>query len=615
MVYDAEADGFLDSRWNDNDQQHRREIQQEQDEVERRMTAGGWYDGKQELLPDVFEEDYKGEFEYDGDNDVDDDVFHDAFDEEVGTGSADTGSAKQYDIAATTSSRPSIVRSGSMPSRVMSMSTDGATDDFQSCRESLNESIFGSENMDYEACTVERDDSISIGRYGQHVQSQSLPSSPIAEALSIGTQEDVEDDLAEDVFSAENVKELSMGEHLKDVNVFALERLSNRTVTGIMLMYYFVFLALFVYGLIFVFRETEQTYQMAIVPSGSNSGDDYICFPRANVNASSSLAATEEESLPCEPSPSITINQANLLANTVVVSDGLDVSNWRGNGALPGTPPFEAQNITTLSSFIIDGEALDYEANPELHTQWQNISAAIWLGVSGSNEATRTGITSAKLKLQFGRTDGLSWPRDTPDYVVLVAAHLYACLRGANCSSVGEYRSQLLQAPMGPSYGISPERSLSESGSIYSIVFNLPNSLLGSDTIQALAWRFVLHGDPNGVVSSCLAGENCVVTAVMENTWTNNAVQAIVDATLLVCYFCFFMWWITTLALCSGWPWKWAVEQRWLLILGVALSCYNNIYSVYLSIVHSYSNDYSFNQYDWFASYCFRQVCLLASIS
>ena len=61
----------------------------------------------------------------------------------------------------------------------------------------------------------------------------------------------------------------------------------------------------------------------------------------------------------CVPNTAVTVGEAVLLANTAVVSEGIEVSDWRGNGALPGTPPFFAQSITPPSSFIIDASALD----------------------------------------------------------------------------------------------------------------------------------------------------------------------------------------------------------------------------------------------------------------
>lgn len=183
----------------------------EQKEVERRMTAEGWYDGRQELLPD-------DAFDEDVDEEEDDDVFYDA----------------QYNIAATRSrsSRPSSVRSGLVISDI-----DIANDDFQSCRASLNESLFGSDDQfNMESVDIVRNDSISIGHYGHFLSSPS--SSAAAPSICAEDEEEKDEDGGSVIEEVQEVKEeieranltasarklLSMGAHIKDTNVFALER-------------------------------------------------------------------------------------------------------------------------------------------------------------------------------------------------------------------------------------------------------------------------------------------------------------------------------------------------------------------------------------------------------
>lgn len=605
IVYDIEHDEYRDVRWNEQpDQlaQERKDRRIEEDEVQKRMTAS--------VLPEMDGGDLDGS---------DDDSFY-SIDEDFEDEDEEESEMMFFDAASAMSPRSS--RAGSRPNSLVAevfAQSDLMTDDFQSCRGSISESTLGSDQVGITG----GDDNI-----GRSPSTTSLPipvpvpvpvpMPPQTNEIKKNEPDKFESEVIEKATLSRSAKKLlSMGNHIRDTNVFLLERLSNRTVLAIMTVYYSTFCVLIVYSLVFVYNESERTDQVAIVPGLTNSSagggyneTEYICFPRPQVNdtaekpvPSPEVDVTKPTNGTCVANTAITVGEAVLLANTVVVSEGIEVSDWRGNGALPGTLPFFAQSVTPPSSFIVDASVLDYDANPELHANWEDISAAIWYGYSPDSKQVTQGITQATLTWQFQRTDGQSWPDDTDNYPFPVNAHLYACTRGANCCSVGDYRQQLLQPAFGPSYIIYPRQSLDATGLIYSIAFDMPNSLVASDAIQAWAWRFVLHSDPNGAISSCLSGDDrCIINTSVRSARSDSRVMAIINAIFLVFYTTFFLWWIVTLLIFNGWPWTWPVEQRWLLMLGFGLSFYNNIYSVALEVAASYRDSYIFDEIHWFAS-------------
>eukprot|EP00978_Attheya_sp_CCMP212_P015699 scaffold40562_cov29-Attheya_sp.AAC.1 len=151
-----------------------------------------------------------------------------------------------------------------------------------------------------------------------------------------------------------------------------MELMSNRAVRIIMIIYYISFVVLF--GATFAtYKSTSTELQFAILQDGAD-GDEVLCFPN-----------TTNTSMPCKPSSGITVNQAKLLANTVIVSDGLNLTNWVGETALPGTLSFEAHNISG-GAFLVDNSTLSYDSNPELHYAWSDIRGAFWVGSNGDQD-------------------------------------------------------------------------------------------------------------------------------------------------------------------------------------------------------------------------------------
>ena len=589
IVYDAKNDDYCDVRWGEQPHPLSRSIEREA--VERRMTDGSGDDS-------FYSVDGDGDLSWIAEDGEDDDEEEDMF---------------FFDAPSRPSSRPNSVAVGVL------VLSDAISDDFefQSCRGSISESMNGGDRFSAGAAkgaAAAQDDDVSppvpVPLLVTPIDTSNK--SQAEEATSENEEGETimaEPEMEKAILSRSAKKLLSMGDHIKDTNVFLLERLSNRTVLGIMTAYYITFCLLIVYWVVSIYKDDQRTTPMSIVPgitstNSSITGGEakYTCFPHPQVNGTEDAAPLIMNDT-CVPNTAVTVEQAVLLANTVVVSNGIAVSDWRGNGALPGSPPFFAQNITPASSFIIDGSALDYDANPELHTNWDRITAAIWYGhYRGGNETTHE-ITKATLTWQFQRTDGQPWPSDTANYPMPMNAHLYACTQGANCSSVGNYRQQLLQPAFGPSYDIFPRQTLDPTGSVYEISFDMPNSLVASDVIEAYGWRFVLHNDPNGAIRSCLLGEDgCIINTLVESSMSGNQVMKIIDTIFLVLYLTFFLLWIVALLIFSGWPRTWPIEQQWLFVMGIGLSFYNNIYSVGLELAESRKVSYVFNEIHWFAS-------------
>lgn len=616
IVYDAENDDYCDIRWGEQPHPLPRSIEREA--VERRMTASNGdiihHAGTSPLspVPEDDEPDGSGDdsfYSVDGDCDL-------AWIAEDGEDDKEEEDMLFFNATSVVSpsSRPSS-RPNSVADGVLALSDTMPDDfDFQSCRGSISESMVGGDRYSAGAAkgaAAAQDDDVSppvpVPLLVPSIDTSNK--SPAEEATN--ENEKGEPEMEKAILSRSAKKLLSMGNHIKGTNVYLFERLSNRTVLGIMTAYYITFCLIIVYGVVSIYKDDQRTTPMAIVPgitstrtNSSITGGEtkYTCFPHPQVNGAGDAVPPMNGT--CVPNTAVTVEQAILLANTVVVSDGIAVSDWRGNGALPGSPPFFAQNIMPASSFIIDGSALDYDANPELHTNWDQITAAIWYGhYRGGNETTHE-INKATLTWKFQRTDGQPWPPDTADYPMPMNAHLYACTQGANCSSVGNYRQQLLQPAFGPSYDIFPRQKLDPTGSVYEISFDMPNSLLvASDVIQAYGWRFVLHNDPNGAIRSCLLGEHdCIVNTLVESSMSGNQVVKIVDVIFLVLYLTFFLLWIVALLIFSGWPRTWPIEQQWLFVMGIGLSFYNNIYSVGLELAESHKTSYAFSEIHWFAS-------------
>eukprot|EP00957_Ditylum_brightwellii_P056007 4244459-Ditylum_brightwellii.AAC.1 len=79
------------------------------------------------------------------------------------------------------------------------------------------------------------------------------------------------------------------------------------------------------------------SYPVALRPENAR-GDEKLCYYDCDGKCSHTPADYK-------PRNSATVDQADLLVNTVIVSDGINASDWTGNGAKPGSPPFSAHDI------------------------------------------------------------------------------------------------------------------------------------------------------------------------------------------------------------------------------------------------------------------------------
>lgn len=398
----------------------------------------------------------------------------------------------------------------------------------------------------------------------------------------------------------------SIGAHLKDSHVFTVEILSNRTIKAVMIVYYIIFVLLLVYGLS-EYRDTHVDVPLSIAPRGSDAAG----------NESALLCLPNPEDGTCEPDPSlapITLAESNLLSNTMLVSEGLNISNWIGDRAKPGTPPFSAHNKST-GAFLLDSSGLEYSANPDLHDVWEDLSGAFWFGSSRTEAMLQGGEVSrssrsVRVSLKFARPDGTSWPEGSADGTLPLTFHAYACLKGQDCSSVGSYRGQFLPTPNlwvpeRTPYRVEAALRLDGyNGSVVSASFDVPNTMVVEDVLDSVGWRFAASADPGGAVSACAAGDNCVVVAALTSRGTEAGYKARagVETAALICYFPYLVWWLVTACVRLGMNVKmWPLETIWLLFLGVGFLMYNGFLYVSISIKHL-QPDFVFKERLWAAA-------------
>jgi len=410
----------------------------------------------------------------------------------------------------------------------------------------------------------------------------------------------------------------SIGAHLKDSHVFTVEVLSNRTIKAVIVTYYVIFAALLAYDLS-EYRDTHSRIALSIVPPppevaalNGNESDPLLCVPNY-------------ETLTCDQNPSsapIKSSEASLLSNTILVSDGLNVSDWVGDRAKPGTPPFNA-HAKSSGAFLMNSSVLDYGANPDLHDVWSDLSGSIWLGSSRTTAWLEGGAVSRSarsvgLSFDFTRSDGSAWPDDTlSDGMGLpLTIHSYACLTGQDCTSIGSYRGQFLPTPNAwvperEPYRMNALLSLNEARNVLSARIDVPNTMMVDGVLDGSGWRFALGADPGGAVSACAAGaESCVVGVGLtaEGTKASFRVNAIIGCVALVVYLPYLIWWLVTVCKRLGTDVKtWPVEVFWLIFLGVGHLMFNGILITCISMYHLTST-FVFNERLWAAASIISQL-------
>eukprot|EP00978_Attheya_sp_CCMP212_P004003 scaffold8538_cov54-Attheya_sp.AAC.1 len=396
-----------------------------------------------------------------------------------------------------------------------------------------------------------------------------------------------------------------MGRHLTTTNVFTMELLSNRAVRIIMISYYIFFLVLF--GASFLtYQYTSSVQQFAIlqtvdVDQDGTTGDELLCFPQPNINNTET---------PCVANSVITVNQAELLANTVVVSDGLNLTNWVGEAALPGTPPFQAHSITA-GAFLVDDSILSYDCNPELHYAWSDIRGAFWVGHNGNRREGKRAksFRSVFIDLVFERPDGTPWPSNMTEEPFPIAIDAYACVRSGSdgCVSIGDFRDQFIHDDDNPS-AFNLEPIIKVDGSNYVVSMNIPNTMLLEDVIESTGWRIVALADPGGAVTDCAVGKNCIVYADVTAVDSNTFATIMIEVVILFIYTIYFSWWIYTVTSRLGMKLKkWHVEDKWVLILGVGFLMYNGFSYVTLQI-YLLTENFVFKEKMWAASVLLKQL-------
>jgi len=407
----------------------------------------------------------------------------------------------------------------------------------------------------------------------------------IADALAGEVEEDEEEDEEETLEDNSPVKLSSdkrdrpgrrfagIGSGILEKDVFLLEVVRDGKLGFAILIIYASLIASIV--LEYTFFNDNFTEQIPIaVLTNAPTGSRTICHTQPDGS--------------CKPFSALTVDQAVLLSNTIVVSDGINATDWDGDGARPDSPPFTATDISNVS-FIADSSVLVKSANPDLLPFWDDIVAVLWLGYDFTHVFSN--FTQPTFSIQLEQIDGEDWPTDLDDISFPVSIESYSCVLGGEnfCESVGNWRKFI-----NTNINTDPTREISRNifrTGLISFEYFVSNLLL-----ERNAWRFVLRDDPAGILTECLKESKCIASLVAEGVRSKAFAKTWVLFVLFAIYFIFFGSWIYLLWRRRGGMRVWKSENSWLFFIGVGYLLNVNIFQVGLFLSRLYGDSFVFSQ-------------------
>jgi len=367
---------------------------------------------------------------------------------------------------------------------------------------------------------------------------------------------------------------IGRGAQLKNRNTFALEVLPKIYIRIVIFAAYLVLLIMFCTDFFLYFTDIDFPFDASV-----RVNDTLVCYPKNN---------NDDES--CIRDEIITSAQAALLSNTVLVADGVNASEWDGQGAVDGSGPFSTFDIPS-HTFIADRSVLEKSANPELHMFWDNITSVLWHGYRGSTGADV--LDKISIKIRYTRFEG-EWPDEMANEKFPVSVQGYACVRGEDCDNVKNWRWSLIQ-----DYE-NVRESREVNGNTYTARIYLYNNLFNYNLIDSAGIRFVTSSDPGGAVSACLAQDNCKTSLVVTGIAFVEAYR-ITDLVTCVLFSLFYMLWVMRIIKLRKYM-KWPRDTRWFGILGTGVFLLQ-IGLVIPTITGVSESDYRFKEGSWLAFY------------
>jgi len=388
------------------------------------------------------------------------------------------------------------------------------------------------------------------------------------------------------------------GNSITDHYVFALEVVGDLQLRLVLATIYIVFITVVALENTLEFRNVHYSYPVALRPQSAR-GDEKLCYYDCDGKCSHTPADYK-------PRNSATVDQADLLVNTVIVSDGINASDWTGNGAKPGSPSFSAHDIS--QTFMNFPSSLNYDANPMMHSFWDDIVAVGWVGLVRDDLQIRSYTPSIRFKKCNGE-----WPTNITDQPLPIYSDFFTCIRGGNnfCDNIGNWR---ITGRRNQSKGTRVKlRGDTLSAMIYD---DDHDCSVDVDVLDKIGVRYALRADPSGVISDCLQGRNCVVTLLLEGNKSFEKSVVVATLSFTIIYFTFFIWWIFTLRKRRGEPRMWPQENWWLVLGGVGMILRYSFlrYALYLE---AYGVSHVFHQKAWaaaciisyFGTCCFLYCC------
>jgi len=395
-----------------------------------------------------------------------------------------------------------------------------------------------------------------------------------------------------------NFEQGKSGNFITDHFVFALEVVSDLQFRLVLATIYIFFITVVALENTLEFQNLHNFYPVAVRPENAR-GDEKLCYYDCDGKCSHTPADYTSLNF-------ATVKQADLLVNTVIVSDGINASDWTGNGAKPGSPPFSAHDIS--QTFMNFPSSLNYDANPTLHSFWDDIVAVGWIGLGHHDLKIRSYTPS----IQFKKCNG-EWPTNITDQPLPIYSDFFTCVKGGNnfCDNIGNWR---ITGRRNQSKGTRVKlRGDTLSVSIYNDDYDY---VVDESVVNNIGVRYALRADPSGVISDCLQGRNCVVTLLLEGNKSFEKSVVVATLSFTIIYFIFFIWWIFTLRKRRGEPRMWPQENWWLVLGGVGMILRYSFlrFALYLE---AYGVSNVFHQKAWAASFiisyfgtcCFLYCC------
>jgi len=329
----------------------------------------------------------------------------------------------------------------------------------------------------------------------------------------------------------------TIGSHLNSRHLFTLELVENRTMN----------IAIFIINVTFC--------ALLDILINDDFNTDAISFTIPILNGSASIpnAVFYSNGTPWNA------DQTNLVANTILVSDGLNLSDWLGNEALPSAPPFNSFAASECyGAFMIPRSVLNYHANPQLHDAWNDTTAAVWIGHS----STYSHYKWNGFEISF-KNLASNWPSGINNEPFPYSIESYECTTGYNCSSIGGFRKRMVSLKMNGSAKLAAEKN------IYKVIIPDYSLRVGFDYGESSGTRLVLQADPYGSITACLAGGNCEISISTVSKIASINSIFIYSIVVLCLYVLFLIWWLHKLFTRMGRFAIWPSETKWLLAYGM----------------------------------------------